>query len=283
MTGSAQKNFTRIEELCAKHGLRMTGQRRIIAHVLSQAHDHPDVDAVYKRANSEDPRISLSTVYRTLKLFEQKGILERHDFGRGRGQYEEASTSHHDHLIDVETGRVIEFSNERHREAAGSNCARTGVQTGRASAGALWRTAEDQEEGPLGPRSASNGNAESRINSRRVPRSDRAVDAGAGGSGAHVAALGAKVSALVSPPSLPVVRNSAQHRGRRRCRPAGAAGCQSHIVAGYPGAVCGGAGFVRGKERSRALAVRVLAGAVAADGFRRSGETLRRPARRPTK
>ncbi len=112
MIGSAQKNFTRIEELCAKHGLRMTGQRRIIAHVLSQAHDHPDVDAVYKRANSEDPRISLSTVYRTLKLFEQKGILERHDFGRGRGQYEEASTSHHDHLIDVETGRVIEFSND---------------------------------------------------------------------------------------------------------------------------------------------------------------------------
>ena len=112
MTGSAQKNFTRIEELCAKHGLRMTGQRRIIAHVLSQAHDHPDVDAVYKRANAEDPRISLSTVYRTLKLFEQKGILERHDFGRGRGQYEEATSSHHDHLIDVESGRVIEFSNE---------------------------------------------------------------------------------------------------------------------------------------------------------------------------
>lgn len=112
MTGSPHKNFTRIEELCAKHGLRMTGQRRIISHVLSEAHDHPDVDAVYKRANAEDPRISLSTVYRTLKLFEQKGILERHDFGRGRGQYEEASPSHHDHLIDVETGRVIEFRNE---------------------------------------------------------------------------------------------------------------------------------------------------------------------------
>lgn len=112
MVGSAIKNFTRIEELCAQHRLRMTGQRRVIAHVLSDSHDHPDVDSVYKRANAADPRISLSTVYRTLKLFEQKGILERHDFGRGRGQYEEAQRGHHDHLIDVESGRVIEFSNE---------------------------------------------------------------------------------------------------------------------------------------------------------------------------
>lgn len=112
MAATQSRNFTRIEEACARHGLRMTGQRRTIAQVLSQSTDHPDVDAVYKRANAEDPRISLSTVYRTLKLFEQKGILERHDFGRGRGQYEEASNAHHDHLIDVETGRVIEFSNE---------------------------------------------------------------------------------------------------------------------------------------------------------------------------
>lgn len=90
----------------------MTGQRRIIAHVLSEAHDHPDVESVYKRANAADPRISLSTVYRTLKLFESKGILEGHDFGRGRRQYEQAERAHHDHLIDLDTGRVIEFSNE---------------------------------------------------------------------------------------------------------------------------------------------------------------------------
>ena len=112
MNGSSTKKFTRIEQLCAEHGLRMTGQRRTIARVLSEAHDHPDAESVYRRANSIDRRISLSTVYRTVKLFEVKGILERHDFGRGRGRYEETARGHHDHLIDVETGRVIEFKNE---------------------------------------------------------------------------------------------------------------------------------------------------------------------------
>jgi Fur family ferric uptake transcriptional regulator len=105
-------SFSRIETLCAEQGLRMTGQRRVIARVLSAAKNHPDVDEVYRRANEIDPRIALSTVYRTLKLFADKGILERHDFGLGRGRYEEASRGHHDHLIDVESGRVIEFSNE---------------------------------------------------------------------------------------------------------------------------------------------------------------------------
>jgi len=90
----------------------MTGQRRTIARVLSEARDHPDVEEVHRRAHAIDSRISLSTVYRTLKLFSQIGILERHDFGHGRGRYEEASRRHHDHLVDVETGRVIEFSNE---------------------------------------------------------------------------------------------------------------------------------------------------------------------------
>ena len=102
----------RIERLCASKRLRMTGQRRVIARVLSLAKDHPDVEEVHRRAHAVDARISLSTVYRTLKLFQAKGILERHDFGAGRGRYEEASSSHHDHLIDVETGRVIEFHNE---------------------------------------------------------------------------------------------------------------------------------------------------------------------------
>ena len=111
MPGSPHKNFTRIEELCAKHGLRMTGQRRIIARVLSVATDHPDVEEVHRRAHAIDAKISLSTVYRTIKLFAAKGILERHDFGHGRGRYEEASRKHHDHLVDVDSGGVIEFSN----------------------------------------------------------------------------------------------------------------------------------------------------------------------------
>lgn len=90
----------------------MTGQRRTIARVLTEARDHPDVEEVHRRAHVLDKRISLSTVYRTLRLFSEKGILERHDFGHGRGRYEEAARSHHDHLVDINTGRVIEFSNE---------------------------------------------------------------------------------------------------------------------------------------------------------------------------
>ena len=103
---------SRIEELCAAEGLRMTGQRRTIARVLSDAHDHPDVEEVHRRAVQEDSRISLSTVYRTVRLLEAKGIVERHDFGKGRARYEPAAQRHHDHLIDIETGRVIEFRNE---------------------------------------------------------------------------------------------------------------------------------------------------------------------------
>lgn len=92
----------------------MTGQRRTIARVLSDSRDHPDVEEVHRRAHALDQRISLSTVYRTLKLFAEKGILERHDFGHhGRGRYEEATRRHHDHLVDVKSGRVIEFSNEQ--------------------------------------------------------------------------------------------------------------------------------------------------------------------------
>ena len=112
MAASPENAPSRIEQLCAEQGLRMTGQRRVIARVLSSAHDHPDVEEVYRRANAVDPRISLSTVYRTLRLFARKGILERHDFGAGRGRYEEATRRHHDHLIDIETGKVIEFRNE---------------------------------------------------------------------------------------------------------------------------------------------------------------------------
>lgn len=100
-----------LETLCAQHGLRMTGQRRVIAQVLSDAVDHPDVEEVFRRANAVDSRISLSTVYRTLNLLASRGILERHDFGAGRARYEDARRGHHDHLINLETGQVIEFEN----------------------------------------------------------------------------------------------------------------------------------------------------------------------------
>jgi Fur family ferric uptake transcriptional regulator len=103
---------TRIEKLCAEKGLRMTEQRRVIARVLSDAADHPDAEDLYRRAASIDPHISIATVYRTVKLFEDAGILERHDFRNGRARYEEVPESHHDHLIDVQTGSVIEFRNE---------------------------------------------------------------------------------------------------------------------------------------------------------------------------
>jgi Fur family ferric uptake transcriptional regulator len=103
---------SRLERLCADRGLRMTGQRRIIACVLSEARDHPDVEEVYRRASAQDPRISLSTVYRTVRLMEGEGIIERHDFGDGRARYEPAGHDHHDHLINVTTGEVFEFRNE---------------------------------------------------------------------------------------------------------------------------------------------------------------------------
>jgi Fur family ferric uptake transcriptional regulator len=101
-----------IEQLCADKGLRITEQRRIIARVLGEADDHPDVETLHERAAAVDPRISIATVYRTVRLFEEAGILERHEFGDGRSRYEAASDDHHDHLIDVETGQVIEFVDE---------------------------------------------------------------------------------------------------------------------------------------------------------------------------
>jgi Fur family ferric uptake transcriptional regulator len=101
-----------LEALCEERGLRMTDQRRVIAQVLSEAEDHPDVDEVYRRASSRDDRISLSTVYRTVRLFEEAGILERHAFGDGRARYEQAPQDHHDHLINIETGEVIEFQDD---------------------------------------------------------------------------------------------------------------------------------------------------------------------------
>ena len=100
-----------IEKKCVALGVRMTAQRRVIARVLSQAVDHPDVEEVHRRATQVDPRISVATVYRTVRLLEERHVLDRRDFGDGRARYEAASESHHDHLIDITTGRVIEFEN----------------------------------------------------------------------------------------------------------------------------------------------------------------------------
>lgn len=102
----------RIEKLCIDKGLRMTEQRRVIARVLSESHDHPDAEELHRRAAAIDSRISIATVYRTVRLFEEAGILERHDFRDGRSRYEEVPEEHHDHLIDLSTGKVIEFHDE---------------------------------------------------------------------------------------------------------------------------------------------------------------------------
>jgi Fur family ferric uptake transcriptional regulator len=99
----------RIEKLCAEKNMRMTEQRRVIARVLSTAADHPDVEELHRRAHAVDPHISIATVYRTVRLFEEAGIIDRHDFRDGRSRYEEHTESHHDHLIDMKTGKVVEF------------------------------------------------------------------------------------------------------------------------------------------------------------------------------
>jgi Fur family ferric uptake transcriptional regulator len=103
---------TNIEALCVAKGMRMTEQRRTIARVLAQAEDHPDVEELYRRCSAVDERISMSTVYRTMRLFEDAGIIERHDFREGRSRYETSTEGHHDHLINLRTGEVIEFRSE---------------------------------------------------------------------------------------------------------------------------------------------------------------------------
>jgi Fur family ferric uptake transcriptional regulator len=102
----------RIEKLCIEKNMRMTEQRRVVARVLSLATDHPDVEELYRRAHEIDPHISIATVYRTVRLFEEAGIIARHDFRDGRSRYEEASDTHHDHLIDMRSGQVVEFVDE---------------------------------------------------------------------------------------------------------------------------------------------------------------------------
>ena len=102
----------RIEQLCVEKGMRMTDQRRVIARVLNEADDHPDVEELYRRASAVDPHISIATVYRTVRLFEEAGVITRHEFGEGRSRYEETTEEHHDHLIDMNSGEVIEFMDD---------------------------------------------------------------------------------------------------------------------------------------------------------------------------
>ncbi|MBV9656362.1 MAG: transcriptional repressor [Acetobacteraceae bacterium] len=117
---------SRIEQLCIDRGMKMTGQRRVIARVLSEASDHPDVEELYRRAATLDPRISIATVYRTVRLLEENGILERRDFGGGRARYEPTEHGHHYHLIDIDTGKVIEFEDREHERLMQTIAARLG-------------------------------------------------------------------------------------------------------------------------------------------------------------
>lgn len=119
---------SRIERLCIERGLKMTGQRRLIARVLSDSADHPDVEELYRRAVAQDSRISIATVYRTVRLLEEKGILERRDFGGNRARYDQADRGHHYHLIDVESGKVIEFADPRHETLAREIAERLGFE-----------------------------------------------------------------------------------------------------------------------------------------------------------
>jgi Fur family transcriptional regulator, ferric uptake regulator len=113
-----REGISRIERLCIERGLKMTGQRRLIARVLSESADHPDVEELYRRAHERDSHISIATVYRTVRLLEEKGILERHDFGGGRARYEPTEHGQHHHLIDIDTGKVIEFEATEHEKLA---------------------------------------------------------------------------------------------------------------------------------------------------------------------
>ncbi|MFN3448671.1 MAG: Fur family transcriptional regulator [Roseococcus sp.] len=144
--------MSRIERMCVERGLKMTGQRRLIARVLSDSDDHPDVEELYRRAVALDSRVSVATVYRTVRLLEEKGILERRDFGGGRARYDPADRGHHHHLIDVDTGKVIEFSDAEHDRLARAIAERLGFELvqlrlelfGRKAAAAPGRTKPDQ-------------------------------------------------------------------------------------------------------------------------------------------
>jgi Fur family ferric uptake transcriptional regulator len=125
---SGDAMVSKIEKACIERGLKMTGQRRVIARVLSESEDHPDVEELHRRSAKIDSRISIATVYRSVRLFEESGILSRLDFGDGRARYEEISEEHHDHLIDLQSGKVIEFRDDRIEEIQREVAARLGFK-----------------------------------------------------------------------------------------------------------------------------------------------------------
>ena len=126
LSGSAR--LDRIEKLCVDKGLRMTDQRRVVARVLAGSQDHPDVEELYRRASGVDPHISIATVYRTVRLFEEAGIIARHDFRDGRSRYEEQHDEHHDHLIDMKSGQVVEFMDDEIERLQASIARRLGYR-----------------------------------------------------------------------------------------------------------------------------------------------------------
>jgi Fur family ferric uptake transcriptional regulator len=139
---------SRIERLCIERGMKMTGQRRVIARVLSEATDHPDVEELYRRAATLDSRISIATVYRTVRLLEENGILERRDFGGGRARYEPTEHGNHYHLIDVETGKVIEFQDAEHERLMRTIAARLGFDLVSLRLELFGRRSAPQARGP---------------------------------------------------------------------------------------------------------------------------------------
>lgn len=175
---------SRIERLCVERGLKMTGQRRVIARVLSEAADHPDVEELYRRASVLDERISIATVYRTVRLLEEKGILERRDFGGGRARYEPSEHGLHYHLIDVDTGKVVEFEDAEHERLMRAVAARLGFELvslrlelfGRRAAAELRADAGESGAGAEGlatteaGRGSAKRHAESRVQAGRMPR-----------------------------------------------------------------------------------------------------------------
>ena len=148
--------MSRIERLCVEKGLKMTGQRRVIASVLSDAEDHPDVEELYRRAVALDNRMSIATVYRTVRLFEENGILERRDFGGGRARYEPATPGPHHHLVDVDTGRVIEFIDPELEEAIRAIALRLGFDLASHRLELFGRRRQEQTAA-ADPKAASSG------------------------------------------------------------------------------------------------------------------------------
>ena len=140
--------MSRIERLCVEKGLKMTGQRRVIASVLSDAADHPDVEELYRRAVALDNRMSIATVYRTVRLFEENGILERRDFGGGRARYEPTTPGPHHHLVDVDTGRVIEFIDPELEAAIRAIAGRLGFDLASHRLELFGRRRQEQTTGP---------------------------------------------------------------------------------------------------------------------------------------